>query len=162
LKAIPQATVRRIYRERYWLPASCPALPPPLALFHFDAAVNQGVAAAARLLQEAVGAAVDGEIGPETLADAVARPVPQSLPPRAPAPPEYSRPRPPSPGSGRAGPARVDAPLAAASARATLPPPLPAPQQQEKRPMAERPRGEATDPPAEAPAPATKWWGHSM
>ena len=56
LKAIPPATVRRIYRDRYWLPASCPDLPPPLAFFHFDAAVNQGVAGAARMLQQSVGA----------------------------------------------------------------------------------------------------------
>ena len=79
LKAIPPATVRRIYRDRYWLPASCPELPAPLALFHFDAAVNHGLAGAARMLQEAVGADVDGEIGPETLAKAASRPVAQSL-----------------------------------------------------------------------------------
>ena len=65
LKAIPPATVRRIYRDRYWLPAPCPELPPPLAFFHFDAAVNQGVTGAARMLQQAVGADIDGEIGPD-------------------------------------------------------------------------------------------------
>ena len=51
----------------------CPDLPPPLAFFHFDAAVNQGVTGAARMLQQAVGADIDGEIGPLTLA-AVAAP----------------------------------------------------------------------------------------
>jgi lysozyme family protein len=75
LKAIPSSTVRRIYRNRYWLPASCPDLPPALAFFHFDAAVNQGVAGAARMLQQSVGAEVDAEIGPATLAAAAAQPV---------------------------------------------------------------------------------------
>src|SRR5581483_849958 len=42
LRAIPAATVRRIYHDSYWLTACCPELPPPLALFHFDTAVNQG------------------------------------------------------------------------------------------------------------------------
>src|SRR5215475_5751404 len=55
LKALPPATAARIYSDRYWAPARCPELPPPLAFFHFDAAVNQGVGAAARMLQEALG-----------------------------------------------------------------------------------------------------------
>lgn len=68
LKAIDDATVREIYRRRYWDRARCAELAAPLALMHFDAAVNHGVGAAIRVLQEAVGAAVDGEIGPETRA----------------------------------------------------------------------------------------------
>lgn len=72
LKCIPEAAVRDIYALRYWRPAQCDDLPPALALFHFDAAVNHGVTGATRLLQEAVGTDVDGEIGPLTLA-AVAR-----------------------------------------------------------------------------------------
>src|SRR5262247_2628344 len=68
LKALPPATAARIYRESYWQPARCPELPPPVAFFHFDTAVNQGVGAAARMLQEALGAVIDGLIGPETLA----------------------------------------------------------------------------------------------
>lgn len=72
LKAIDHPTVREIYRRRYWNAAHCGGLPAPLALMHFDAAVNHGVGNAVRFLQEAVGASVDGEIGPETQA-AVAR-----------------------------------------------------------------------------------------
>lgn len=68
LKRIPDDTVRTIYRQRYWEPARCAAMPAPLALFHFDAAVNHGVAGAARLLQRAAGVTEDGEIGPDTLA----------------------------------------------------------------------------------------------
>jgi uncharacterized protein (TIGR02594 family) len=72
LQAIPQAAVREIYAARYWRPAGCDDFPPALAFFHFDAAVNHGVTGAIRLLQQAVGTDVDGEIGPLTLG-AVAR-----------------------------------------------------------------------------------------
>lgn len=68
LKAIPDATVAEIYRRRYFDPADCAAFTAPLALMHFDAAVNHGVGAAIRMLQQAAGVSVDGEIGPETLA----------------------------------------------------------------------------------------------
>lgn len=66
LKAIDAATVREIYRRRYWDLSHADALPAPLALMHFDAAVNHGVGTAIRFLQEAVGVTADGEIGPET------------------------------------------------------------------------------------------------
>ena len=74
LKRIPDYTVREIYRTRYWQPGQCAKLPPPVALFHFDACVNHGVTGAARLLQRAAGSVVDGEIGPNTLAAVGARP----------------------------------------------------------------------------------------
>ena len=32
---------------------------------HFDASVNHGLGAAAKMLQEAAGVAIDGEIGPD-------------------------------------------------------------------------------------------------
>ncbi len=67
LRRIPMSTVRAIYYKRYWLRARCDMLPDPLALMHFDTAVNHGPARAARILQEALGVAIDGEIGPETL-----------------------------------------------------------------------------------------------
>ena len=63
LKQIPVETAGRIYRSRYWLAAQCPQLAAPLAVFHFDTAVNHGVDGAARMLQQSVGADVDGEIG---------------------------------------------------------------------------------------------------
>lgn len=66
LKRIPDAMVGEIYKTRYWQPADCVRMPAPLALMHFDAAVNHGVVGAIRILQEAVGADVDGEIGPQT------------------------------------------------------------------------------------------------
>lgn len=67
LRAIPDALVRSIYETRYWQPARCPALRPSLALMHFDASVNHGVGMASRILQEALGVHIDGEIGPLTL-----------------------------------------------------------------------------------------------
>ncbi|MBS0233732.1 MAG: TIGR02594 family protein [Proteobacteria bacterium] len=68
LKAIPDATVSDIYRQRYFGPADCAAFTAPLTLMHFDAAVNHGVGAAIRMLQQSANVTVDGEIGPETLA----------------------------------------------------------------------------------------------
>ncbi len=67
LRVIKPAEVRRIYAKRYWRRASCGALPAPLAIMHFDCAVNQGVGRAIPYLQKAVGAQVDGEIGPLTI-----------------------------------------------------------------------------------------------
>ncbi|RUP11105.1 TIGR02594 family protein [Hyphomicrobium sp.] len=68
LKSIPDAVVEAIYDRRYYDPAHCALFTAPLALMHFDAAVNHGVGAAIRMLQQAVNVTVDGEIGPETLA----------------------------------------------------------------------------------------------
>ena len=57
-----------IYRRDYWSRVQGDDLSPSLALLVFDAAVNNGTDRAARWLQEAVGAEVDGWVGPETLA----------------------------------------------------------------------------------------------
>ena len=67
LKSIPDDTVRAIYRQRYFKPSMCTAFTAPLALMHFDAAVNHGVSAAIQMLQSVARVTVDGEIGPETL-----------------------------------------------------------------------------------------------
>lgn len=79
LKRIPDDTVRSIYRQRYWKPAQCIEMPAALALFHFDAAVNHGVAGAARLLQKALRVTSDGEIGPQTRAAIAAAKVPDLI-----------------------------------------------------------------------------------
>lgn len=71
LRAITTDEVRGIYAKRYWVPSRAADLPAGLALMHFDAAVNMGLGTAARLLQQAVGAEADGEIGPRTLAAAL-------------------------------------------------------------------------------------------
>jgi lysozyme family protein len=64
---------RAIYRRLYWDRVHGDQLPPALALLVFDAAVNNGVARAARLLQAAIGTPDDGLIGTGTMA-ALARP----------------------------------------------------------------------------------------
>lgn len=79
LRAISHETVSAIYRKRYWEPAHCRDMPAGLALMHFDAAVNQGVGTAARMLQDAVGTDVDGEIGPLTRAAVAHSPVTKTL-----------------------------------------------------------------------------------
>ncbi|MFO1169366.1 MAG: TIGR02594 family protein [Hyphomicrobiaceae bacterium] len=70
LKTLTPAEIAGIYRRRYWQAARCPQMPAPLALMHFDCAVNQGPGRAAWLLQDALGTEVDGEIGPDTIASA--------------------------------------------------------------------------------------------
>jgi uncharacterized protein (TIGR02594 family) len=168
LAAITPATVRRIYYRRYWLPAHCPDLPPPLAFFHFDAAVNQGVTGAARMLQEAAGTFIDGEIGPLTLAATAARSLAQLLADYAEVRRRHYRALPHFWRFGRGWLNRVDRALARARALNPISPPPVAPQPKENPPMAS-----ATDPtvttaaaaapgPAATSAPDTKWWGQSM
>jgi lysozyme family protein len=164
LKALPASTAARIYRTRYWEPARCPDLPPPLAFFHFDAAVNQGVGAAARMLQEAVGAAVDGVVGADTLAKAAAEPVAASLARYA----DIRRRRYRALATfwrfGKGWLARVDRTLATASALPSALPFTPPPQPKETPTMTDRTQ------PAPVPVPApvlangngAKWWGSSM
>lgn len=55
-----------IYYAQYWLPAKCDKLPWPLAMVHFDHAVNAGVHQAIKTLQHAIDAKPDGWWGPET------------------------------------------------------------------------------------------------
>ena len=62
------AEAKMVYQHSYWEPARCDVLPWPLSLFVFDSAVNQGVGAAVKLLQRAVGTVQDGIIGNNTLA----------------------------------------------------------------------------------------------
>ena len=61
-----------IYRRDYWNKARCDDLPPGLDYLTFDSGINHGVSRAGRFLQTAVGAKVDGQIGPATVARASA------------------------------------------------------------------------------------------
>jgi lysozyme family protein len=58
----------RVYYKRYWLPGDCQNMPGRLAALHFDGCVNHGTGRASKFLQTAVGAVVDGDIGPATIA----------------------------------------------------------------------------------------------
>jgi uncharacterized protein (TIGR02594 family) len=158
LKQLPVETAHRIYRSRYWLAAACPRLPPELALFHFDAAVNHGVDGAARMLQQAAGASVDGEIGAATLAAVAARPVRHTLAAYA----EIRRQRYRSLGHfwrfGKGWLRRVDLTLErAASLDRALSSPRPS-QAKEKQPMSTE-ASPAVQPGADA---QPKWWATSM
>jgi uncharacterized protein (TIGR02594 family) len=158
LRNIAPAAVRRIYRERYWRAAACAQLPPALAFFHFDAAVSHGVAGAARLLQEAVGADVDGEIGPQTLAKAAARPMPETLALYAAARRRHYRSLSTFWRFGKGWLARADRALTAALALPAAVPATDPPEPKEKPAMA----NETQSPTAVPAAPDSKWWGHSM
>lgn len=59
---------KAIYQRLYWNAVKADALPWPLSLFVFDAAVNQGVSTAVKLLQKTLGTVQDGVLGNNTLA----------------------------------------------------------------------------------------------
>lgn len=161
LKAITPDTVRRIYHHNYWNAACCPELPPPLALFHFDVAVNQGVVGAARMLQQAVAAEIDGEIGPLTLAAVAGHPVEETLAAYADVRRRRYRALPTFWRFGKGWLSRVDATLALANDISRQMPPLVPPQPEQ--PKGSRPMPTDTDPAIPSPStPDAKWWGHSV
>jgi len=67
IASLTRDAAEKIYWEDYWAPLRCDQLPPALAVAVFDGGVNQGVPAAARMLQLAVRVHADGVIGPQTL-----------------------------------------------------------------------------------------------
>lgn len=67
VKALTEDELQVIYQTRYWDPAHCGAFEWPLAVVHFDLAVNGGVGRAAKMLQAALGVKQDGVIGSATL-----------------------------------------------------------------------------------------------
>ena len=71
IKNLTVDMARVIYERDYWIPCSCDDLPTPFAIAVFDTAVNQGVTAAKRILQLALGVNVDGTIGQKTIEAAV-------------------------------------------------------------------------------------------
>ena len=61
---------KRVYFKKYWLAGDCADIAtfaPKLAMLHFDGCVNHGNGRASKIIQEAVGATIDGDIGPRTL-----------------------------------------------------------------------------------------------
>ncbi len=67
VRALSIEEAHQIYRAWYWDKCRCGDLPPAFALLVFDCAVNQGVGRARKVLERAVGAKADGEIGPRTM-----------------------------------------------------------------------------------------------
>lgn len=70
IAGLTRAQAAAIYRRDYWDRVRGDDLPAGLDALVFDDAVNAGRGGAARRLQQAIGVAVDGVIGPRTLAEA--------------------------------------------------------------------------------------------
>lgn len=68
MSELPREAAKAIYRSQYWDTIKADSMPPAVAFQVFDAAVNHGVAQAAKFLQRAAGVTADGVIGPKTLA----------------------------------------------------------------------------------------------
>jgi len=67
LRAISDADLQAIYRRKYWDVVRGDDLPDGIDLVAFDAAVNSGPTRGAKWLQQGLGVAVDGAIGPATI-----------------------------------------------------------------------------------------------
>lgn len=67
MKDMPLAFAQGVYIRNYWNPLRLDEMPPAVRYCVFDAAVNSGVAQAAKWLQRAVGAEADGAVGPKTV-----------------------------------------------------------------------------------------------
>ena len=67
IKKLTLKQAMEIYYKRYWLPLGCDNYDEKLAIIVFDAGINHGVGAAAKMLQRAVGVTPDGAIGKVTI-----------------------------------------------------------------------------------------------
>ena len=68
VKDLTRAEAEQIYHANYWSALSCEKMPRGVDLVVFDFGVNAGVNRSAKTLQQVVGAAQDGMVGPITLA----------------------------------------------------------------------------------------------
>jgi lysozyme family protein len=73
IKGLSLEMATAIYRRDFWTPIQGDALPPGLDLLLLDHAINAGVGASVRLVQRITGCALDGQLGPLTLAAIAAR-----------------------------------------------------------------------------------------
>jgi lysozyme family protein len=67
IAGLTAAAAAEIYRRDYWTGLQGDALPLPIAMVAFDAAVNAGRRRAVIWLQQAAGLAADGALGPASL-----------------------------------------------------------------------------------------------
>jgi lysozyme family protein len=67
MRSLTPEMVAPLYKARFWDRVKADELPSGVDYAVFDAAVNSGPGRAARWLQECVGVAADGAIGPKTL-----------------------------------------------------------------------------------------------
>lgn len=68
IKGLTLEGAKAIYLPDFWKAAGCDRVPADVAFDLFDMAVNSGVKRSVMVLQESVGAAIDGVLGPKTLA----------------------------------------------------------------------------------------------
>jgi lysozyme family protein len=71
MRQLTQEKAREIYRDRYWS-YWFDDMPYLVAFTLFDTSVNSGTGQAARILQRTLGVAIDGHVGPVTIAAAKA------------------------------------------------------------------------------------------
>src|SRR5574341_53129 len=67
IKALTREQALGLYRDYFWLPLRCDALPPAIAYIVYDCGVNMGKSIGAKLLQRCLRMTDDGVIGPLTL-----------------------------------------------------------------------------------------------
>lgn len=68
IASLSESDAKAIYRRDFWDKVRADELPSAARFDVFDAAVNSGVAQSIKWLQRSLGVAVDGVIGPQTLA----------------------------------------------------------------------------------------------
>ena len=73
IKALTLDQAKAIYQRDYWQPANCDRMPEHIGHLVFDCAVHHGVKTAIKLLQRALRVADDGEFGPVTRGQLLAR-----------------------------------------------------------------------------------------
>jgi len=66
VRALTRPQAAALYRRCFWEAEGIGQLPPPLDAMMLDQCVNMGSGTAIRLLQSAVGAKTDGQLGPKT------------------------------------------------------------------------------------------------
>jgi len=71
IRVLTKEGAAAIYLRDYWLPVRAHELPVPVGEVMFDIAVNNGRGRAVKWLQEKLGVAIDGVIGPITVAAAL-------------------------------------------------------------------------------------------
>lgn len=64
---IKDTEISDIYKNQYWIPSKCDQMGDKLSVVVFDTSVNSGPGRSIKILQQAIGAKVDGVIGTETL-----------------------------------------------------------------------------------------------
>jgi len=67
IKNLTLEVAKKIYYKDFWLAAKCDILPDDLKLDVFDMAVNSGIKASIKVLQQALGVTQDGVLGAKSI-----------------------------------------------------------------------------------------------